>query len=95
MDFEINYIKSKSAEEAYQIIKSIITDKSLKEHYKVKAKLNYNDSKLEMSATGKGFDLKISFSENTAFGNIKLGLLLRPLGSSIVGKITKGVEGKI
>lgn len=90
MSLNVKYQKVTNKEEAYSAIKGHITPELL-EKFKVKADVDYRDSKHEIYAKGKGFELNISLLDDEAQATIKLSLVLRPLK----GKILEGIEKQL
>jgi hypothetical protein len=90
MSLKVNYEKVTSKSEAYTAVKGHITPELI-EKFKVKAKVDYQESKSKIVAIGKGFELNISLLDDCAEATIKLSLLLRPLK----GKILDGIEKQL
>jgi hypothetical protein len=90
MSLKVNYDKTNSKSEAFMAVKGHITP-DLIEKFKIKAKVDYQESKNKIVATGKGFELNIELLDDYATATIKLSLLLRPLK----GKILDGIEKQL
>jgi hypothetical protein len=85
---QIRYNKVSDANSAYQAVKENITEETIAQ-YKVKAKLDYNDSAKVIVASGKGFTLTMSFSDEEATIDLKLGLLLKALTGTVLSSLEK------
>jgi len=90
MDAKIGYKKVKSSQEAFASVKAAITPEYI-EKFKVKAKINYDEKKKLITASGMGFNLDINFSDKEVALNLKLSLILRP----IKGKVLETLEREI
>jgi hypothetical protein len=88
MDLSLPYKKCTSAQEAYLKVKNNITEDYI-EKFKVKANIHYLDYRSEIEATGKGFNLRLSFKEDSCQIQMKLSLLLRPLGKQVMNSVSK------
>ena len=88
MSTTVNYSNTSNKEEAYAAVKSAITPELIAK-FQVKADLDYTDDYI--SAKGKGFELKIGFSESACEITCDLSFMLKPLK----GKILEGVEKQL
>ncbi len=86
----IDYVQTSSKEQAFQTVKENITEEKMAK-FQVKAKLTDNGTDL-ISASGKGFDLHLNFSDNSLKLELKLSLLLRPLKGQIEGALAKEIK---
>lgn len=91
MDLSIPYKKCKDPKEAYTLVKSSVTDEYVSQ-FKVKANIHYLDGKNLIEATGKGFNLRISFKDSFCEIQLKLSLILRPLGKTVLNSIEKELK---
>lgn len=90
MTIKVAYNNTDGKDTAYQAVKSYITAETL-EKWKVKADVNYDDSRQEVHAKGKGFELNINFLDTEVQAKLNLSLVLRPLK----GKIEEGLEKQL
>ncbi|MFZ8932879.1 MAG: hypothetical protein ACO20H_11910 [Bacteriovoracaceae bacterium] len=94
MDLTLPYKKCKSAQEAYSRVKNNLTEDYIQK-FKVKANIYYLDHKYEIEGTGKGFNLRLVFKENSCELQMKLSLLLRPIGKQVLNSVKKELQGLI
>lgn len=87
---KIDYEKSGSKEEAFNNVKSNITEAHL-EKMQVKADITDNGSD-RIDAKGKGFDFNVVFYENYLEMELNLSFMLKPFKSKIVGYLEKEVK---
>lgn len=89
MDLSVDYEKVDNKDEAYAKVKEAITPELL-EKFQVKAKLDYKDD--EILASGKGFDLCMSFTESSCDIKVTLSFLLKPLKGKVLSSIEKQLK---
>lgn len=90
MDASVPYSKSANKEEAFENAKSQITPEYI-EKFKVKADIDYDKDGGVICATGKGFELRLVFTDSETQVAAKMSLLLRPFK----GKIIETIERKL
>ena len=90
MDKKINYQKTASKDEAYEAVKSAVTPETI-EKFKVSADLSYIDAQKKITASGKGFDLRIDFMDDGVELDLSLSFMLKPFKS----KILEGLEKQL
>ncbi|MGB0454221.1 MAG: hypothetical protein ACPGJV_10965, partial [Bacteriovoracaceae bacterium] len=61
-DKVVNYSHTDNSEDAYTKAKAEVTPEYVAK-YNVKADVNFDDSKKEIKAIGKGFEMTLSFGE--------------------------------
>ncbi len=91
MDLVLPYKKQKTADKAYTKVQSTFTPESLQE-FKITGTIKANDAKKILTAKGSNFTLTLSFLEDELQGELELGLLLRPLKSTILATIEKKLK---
>jgi hypothetical protein len=87
MDLKIPYAKVSDAQSAYDLVKNHLP--GTLSHLKVSADINYDDTSKKISASGKGFTMKVDFSPSDVNINIDLSFLLKPLKGKIAETIEK------
>jgi hypothetical protein len=87
----IDYKKTKSQDEAFQKVKALITPDYLSKFH-VKVDLTFDEIKRYAVATGQGFKLTMKFFDAHCEVDLDLSLLLRPLKTTILGKIEHQIE---
>jgi hypothetical protein len=90
----VSYKKVTSADEAFEVVSKKITPDKI-EQFKVKAELDYDKEGKKITASGKGFDLYINFSETELTLDLKLSLVLRPLKGKVLATISKQLANVI
>jgi hypothetical protein len=90
MELSVSYNKAGSKQEAFDLAKVQITPEYIAK-YKVNPEITYDDSGCSMQAVGKGFTLKLIFTDSECEVHLKLSLILRALK----GKILDGIERKL
>jgi len=90
MDLSVSYKVASNAQEAFELAKEQITPEYVQK-FKVNPTIEYNKDSLEMVATGKGFTLKLIFTDSECQVHLKLSLILRALK----GKVLEGIERKL
>lgn len=88
---KINYKQAKSKDEAFQKVKAFITPEYLSK-FQVKVDLAFDEVKKQTVATGQGFTLTMKFFDAHCEIDLDLSLLLRPLKTTILGKIEHQIE---
>jgi hypothetical protein len=88
MSIKIEYIQTKTSDEAYGKAKVTITPEKI-EKYQVKAQLDYQDGSQTIIAKGKGFTLTAQFNETDMDLDLNLSIFLKPLRGRIEGSIAK------
>lgn len=83
--FEVKH--NLSSKDAYSKVKSYI-DKKLAKKYDAKTSFYEN----EMTASGKGFELKLFFEKKVIRGELTLGLLYMALKKTVLKKIEEGLK---
>lgn len=91
MATKITYKKTNSSDEAFQKVKAFITPEYLAK-FQVKVELAFDEVKKQTIATGQGFTLTMKFFDSYCDIDLELSLLLRPLKSTILGKIEHQIE---
>lgn len=91
MDLKINYNNCTDKDQAYQAVKSNITDETIAK-FKVKAELKYDDAERSVCATGKGFELNITFLDDCAQLKLNLSLLYRAFKSKILDTLERKIS---
>lgn len=86
MDLKLNYINVKSANEAYEKIKPLLTSDYLSK-LKVKANLVHDDQARTIKAEGKGFSLLAIFGDEKLELKLDLSLMLKALKGVILSKL--------
>lgn len=86
MDLKVPYNNLTNAEEAYKKACSIITPEYI-EKWKVKANISYDEASKTITATGKGFDLELIFSQECAEVKCNLSFLLKPFKKNVLSTI--------
>lgn len=94
MDLRIPYSNLSSDQEAYELAAKIITPEYISK-WKVKAKVDMNDQKKCITATGKGFTLTLEFKENAAVVNCDLSFMLKAFKGSILDAISTKLKKHI
>lgn len=82
----IDYKKTNSSDEAFKKVKAFITPEYLAK-FQVEVEMKYDEAKKLAIATGKGFTLTMKLFDTYCDVDLDLSLLLRPLKSTILGKI--------
>ena len=90
MDLSINYNQAQDAASAYQLAENEVTPEYVKK-YGVNADVNKNAAGKELTAKGKGFELRIKFLEDHCEVFLELSFMLRPFK----GKVLEGIEKKL
>ncbi len=90
MDLSVSYNAASNSGEAFDLAKVQITPEYVAK-FKVHPEIVYDKDALEMVATGKGFTLKLIFTDSECQVHLKLSLILRALK----GKILDGIERKL
>ncbi|MCT4640874.1 MAG: polyhydroxyalkanoic acid system family protein [Bacteriovoracaceae bacterium] len=88
MKFEVPYANITSRDQAYSTVKENITEETIA-RFKVKADITYQDDSKVIGAKGKGFELKVEFTDDKAIANLDLSFLLKPIKGKIVEGLTK------
>lgn len=91
MGVKINYLTSKSAEEAYTKARAVITPEYI-EKFQVKADLNYDEATKKVTAKGSGFTLVLSFMQDHCDLDLDLSFLLKPLKGKIMEKLEHQIK---
>lgn len=91
MATRIDYNQAKTSDEAFQKVKAFITPEYL-EKFQVKVELAFDEARKITTATGQGFTLTMKFFDTYCDVDLDLSLLLRPLKSTILGKIEHQIE---
>jgi hypothetical protein len=87
----VKYQKVSTKEQAYEVIKTNITAETIAK-YKVKAELEYKPDQYKIFASGKGFNLTMSFNDTNAEIELNLSLLLKPLKGKIMDSLVRNFE---
>ncbi|MEA9358100.1 polyhydroxyalkanoic acid system family protein [Bacteriovorax sp. PP10] len=90
MSLKIDYKQITDADQAYAKVKELITPEYIAK-FQVKADINYDDVKKQVTAKGSGFKLDLCFLEKHCEVDLDLSFLLKPLK----GKILEKIEGQI
>lgn len=88
---EIEYVKTSSADEAYEKVKLQVNEEMLAK-FKVKAKVEHDDSAKKIHAKGKGFGLELNFKADRVESDLSLSLLLKPLKGKINSELEKELK---
>ena len=88
----IPYKKHKTAKEAYEAIKSKLTNNYF-DRFKIKGEFKYDSKKMLITAAGTGFTFQLKFKDKEAEGDLELSFLLRPLKSTITSTVEKNLKG--
>lgn len=88
---EIEFQHSQNSQEAYDKVKSMVTPELL-EKYGVKADFEYQDDQKVIVGKGKGFDLKVQFTEKSLKLDLNLALLLRPFKSKVLASLERKIS---
>ena len=87
----IEYKQTKSRDEAFKKVKAFITPEYLAK-FQVKVDLVFDEAKKETVATGNGFTMVMKLFDTYCDVDLELSFLLRPLKSTILGKIEHQIE---
>ena len=88
---KVDYKTAKDREEAFRKIKNYITP-ALFAKYNINPQIEYRQESNLILAQGKGFDLKITFSEKDLGLDLNVGFFLTPFKQVILEKIEKEVR---
>lgn len=84
-----------SAAEVYELFKTKVEALRSQGRLQVIEKITYQDASKEANAKGTGFEALIQCKDGTISVDLKLGLLLRPMRSTIEEKLRHKIESAI
>ncbi|MBT3982832.1 MAG: hypothetical protein HOE90_15845 [Bacteriovoracaceae bacterium] len=93
MSNRVYYKTVETKEDAYRLVSQSITDETLK-RFKVNAHVTYDDTYHGIFATGKGFNLKIDFQDDSLGIDLSVGFFLNAFKQKIVD-VLKSELGKL
>ncbi len=91
---KVAYKTVKDKEEAFKKIKNYITP-ALFAKYNINPQIEYRQASNEILAQGKGFDLKILFTDGDLGLDLNVGFFLTPFKQVILEKIEKEVRALV
>ena len=91
MDLAVPYDKMDSAESAFQAALKEITPEYVAK-WKIKADISNDPGKKRITATGKGFELNITFTDSQAEVDISLSFLLKAAKGKVLSEVEKKLQ---
>ena len=91
MDINVAYSQTANSQDAFKAACAEITPEYVAK-FNVQADIDVDDQQKKIVATGKGFELKISFEETSAKASLNLSFFLKPLKNKILQKVKRKLE---